>query len=95
MVDDDRTAGGVAGDISSHLPPLRRRPRREHPRCPVGDGAERNRRTHGSYRFPLREDVAVTLRLPTDLTAAQAARLTAFVTALPIQPDDASEAVHS
>src|SRR4051794_38509203 len=30
IVDDDRTTGGVVGDISSHLLALRRRPRRSH-----------------------------------------------------------------
>jgi hypothetical protein len=61
----------------------------------VGDAAEHTRPTHEAYRFPLRADVTVTLRLPTDLTAAEAARLAAFITALPIQPDDASEATPS
>jgi hypothetical protein len=44
-------------------------------------------------RFPLREGVMVTLCLPTDLTVAEAARHSAFITALPMQPDDASEAL--
>src|SRR5262244_4194211 len=30
IVDDDRTTGGVVGDIGSHLLALRRRPRRGH-----------------------------------------------------------------
>ncbi|MEV6930884.1 hypothetical protein AB0M46_41220 [Dactylosporangium sp. NPDC051485] len=43
------------------------------------------------YRFPLRTDIVITLRLPTDLTTAEAARLTAFITALPTHHDDAGE----
>jgi hypothetical protein len=38
----------------------------------VGHAAERKPPTDERYRFPLREDVIVTLRLPSDLTAAEA-----------------------
>jgi hypothetical protein len=44
------------------------------------------------YRFPLRKHVIVTLRLPNNLAPAEAARLTAFITA-PAVPDDARRRV--
>jgi hypothetical protein len=37
-----------------------------------------------TYRFPLRESVTVELHLPIDLTPAEASRLAALITALPV-----------
>lgn len=49
-----------------------------------------------THRFPLRSDLVVSLDLPVDLTAKEAARLADFIKALPIDPhsDDLDAAVN-